>query len=215
MTFHPRTRELLFAMGLAPRELKALGVTPIHPLPDAPQGFGLVGTAGVGKTWALVHKVACLVDETVRQQPDPSLAKMQYLRGDVLVDRRISWVNWHDQAETLKRQALESQAVESWVGRAQDAWLLVMDDMGSERVRGVDDFSRALLAEVLDHRYRQERPVLWTSNLGVDELATFYRGRLASRLLSAWPPYEVEGEDLRLAQLGGMVDFKKAAGGDS
>ena len=211
-TFHPRTRELLAAAGLAPRELDALDVPPIHTLPDLP-GFGLVGGTGKGKTWALVQRLAALVDEAVRRQPDPDQAKLIWIEGEIARDRRILWVNWHDQAEAIHRGRMERIMIDRWIEAAQDVSLLVMDDLGREQVERGNDPARAALAEVLDERFRFKRPVLWTSNLSAEEVASFYRGPLGSRILGTWRAFEVEGQDLRLAQLG-VGEFKKASGGD-
>ncbi|WLT30075.1 hypothetical protein [Geothrix sp. PMB-07] len=183
--------------------MRALEETPIHSLPGESSGYGLIGPVGCGKTWSLIQRIAQEINAYVLDQDSPETAWLKSMievidgiRYDVC--RSIVWVSWPDQAENLKRMVLDAQAVSEWVKQASECWLLVLDDLGAERVRGVDDFSRSVLAEVIDSRYRNEEMVCWTSNLSAEELAVFYRGRIASRLLSAWPPFELEGPDMRL-----------------
>jgi DNA replication protein DnaC len=209
-----RTRELLVISGLADRELDALEHPPIHTLPTGGGGFGLVGGTGAGKTWALVHQVARGVVEAVTRQPDPSRAKLIWVDGEVARDRRVLWVNWHDQVEDIHRRRFDDVWVDAWSTWAEDVPLLVLDDLGRERFEGAKDPARAVLVRVLDTRHRRKCPVLWTSNLNADELSSTYGAALASRILGSWPAYEVEGQDLRLCPLMPQVELKKVAGGD-
>ena len=66
----------------------------------------------------------------------------------------------------------------------------------------------------LDNRHRAKYPVMWTSNLKINELTPIYGAALVSRILGSWPAYEVEGHDLRLAPLLETQELRKAAGGD-
>lgn len=210
MTFHSRTFDLLVdaAVGCAPQEARALSVPPLRQLPDVPTGFGLVGPTGCGKTWLLVQHLGRHLEAIVRASERPNLAKIPY-------GERVSWVNWPERAEQLKREIRDTQSLEVWVDRAQWCSALYLDDLGRERTTGENDYSLGLLGEILDSRYRYNLPVFWTSNRNPEELGEFYRGRLASRLLGTWPPFQLEGEDLRLKALGDVVDFKRAAGGDA
>jgi DNA replication protein DnaC len=212
--FHPRTRDLLAKAGVAPRELDALDHPAMHALPPPEQGFGLVGGTGVGKSWSLVHFLAQRVDKDVRRQPDPALAKLFWVDGDIARDRRVLWVNWHDQVEEIHRRRFDDVWVSTWADWAKLVPLLVLDDLGRERHEGEKDPARAVLVTVMDARHRNKFPMLWTSNLSADELTSVYGAALASRILGSWPAYEVEGADLRLVPLVPTNENKKAAGGD-
>ena len=212
-TFHPRTRALLAAAGLAPVELAALDHAPRHAAPAfGARGFGLVGPTGTGKTWTVVQWLGRRVDEVVRAQPDPSRAKLIWVEGDRARDRRIAWVNWHDAADLLIRNRKDSTWAERRAGWWEDVPLLVLDDLGRERVEGRGCPARAVLNRVLDHRHRHRMALIWTSNLDSQEaLDGFYGEALASRLVGTWPPAQAEGQDMRLF---GAEDLKAVAGGE-
>jgi len=211
-TFHARTRELLARAGLEARELEALDHPARHAVPARPGGFGLVGTNGTGKTWALTHYVAGLVEAAVRSQPDPWRASLCWIDGLIARDRRLLWVNWHDQAERIHERRFEPVWLNQWAEWAEDVPLLVLDDLGRERTSGEKDPARPLLARVLDARHRRKFPVLWTSNLVTPEaLEAFYDPALKSRILGSWPASYVGGQDMRLSPL----DLKAAAGGEA
>jgi DNA replication protein DnaC len=211
--YHPRTRALLADAGLAPVELEALDHPPRHaPPPFGKLGYGLVGRPGTGKSWTLAQYVAGKVDAAVRSQRDPARAELLWVDGDVARDMRLAWVNWHDEVEDLHRRRFD----DAWVDRRASWWervpMLVLDDLGRERVEGAKDPARAVLQRVLDHRYRQRLALLWTSNLDTQAaLEAFYGEALVSRLVGTWPPAEAEGQDMRLFP---VVDLKAAAGGE-
>lgn len=203
-TFHPRTLALLEKAGMAPAELDSLAHRPQLVLPSRPTGYGLVGPPGTGKTWAIAFRMAQVVDRVVRDQPDPNRADLQWVDGDIVRDARLAWVNWHDQVEDLHRRRFD----DVWVDRLATWWedvpMLVLDDLGRERYEGAKDPARAVLERVLDCRYRNKRPVVWTSNLeSKAELEGFYHHALVSRILGSWPPCEVSGEDQRLLKVSG------------
>jgi len=212
--FHPRTRTLLAKAGLAPIELMALDHAPRHQVPDARGGFGLIGPTGTGKSWTMVLHVARLVEHSVCRQPDPTTATLLWVDGDVARDGRLLWVCWYDQAESIRRRRFEKVWVDSWAEHAEDIPLLVLDDIGREPCDGANDSAREVLGRVLEHRYRFQLPVFWTSNRTREELTAFYGGPLASRIFGTWPDYEATGNDLRLTPPPQPSEFKKAAGGD-
>lgn len=193
---HNRTFELMVdPIGCARHELRALTLPVIHSTPEMPSGFGLIGPTGCGKTWALVQRVGNRVDAVVALSDDPGSAKLPF-------GFRPRWVNWPERAEQIKREIRDSDSLERWVDMAQSCSELYLDDIGRERTTGENDYSLGVLTEILDHRYRHEMPVFWTSNRSPEELGVFYSGRLSSRLLGAWPPFGVAGDDLRLKGVG-------------
>lgn len=183
------TRNALLSYGLAEEELAAVTAGRLRPLPDGQGGFGFWGPPGTGKTWLAAQWVAEF----------HQAHKGRWFAENLPPEDRVFWVHWPTAAEELKRLVIASAGrTADWVARAKRARLLVLDDLGRERVRGAEDFARGVLVEVVDHRVRHRLPVIWTSNLGPGPLDEFYRGPLASRLLGTWPPFEVDGEDMRL-----------------
>ena len=222
MTYHDRTRYLLGLefVGLGEHELQALDMEPIHQLPEGlPRGYGLWGGTGVGKSFALVRRMADLVENYVRLRPLPGTADLGQAGG-------LLWVNWPEKAEQVKRRVIGGAAeVHTFVERCKTTKWLVLDDLGKERLNGEDDYALGILAEVLDARYRSGKALWWTSNLSPTDLTGLYGSRLASRLLSTWPPFHVEGEtDLRLrpdrvpmpaaARAAQVVDLRARAAGE-
>lgn len=212
MTFHPRTRQLMTlpCIGLASREAKALVAPRIHSLPAAPDGMGVVGGVGVGKTWALAQHAADYVEAIVCAAPEPEKVLMPSFR-------RVTWVNWPERAEEIKRLSTKRGTdLEEWVERCKNSARLYMDDLGRERIsRGEDDYAQSILGEIFDHRYRYGLPVFWSSNLTTrQEFADTYNARMVSRLLGAWPPFLIKGHDIRMDVPGIAMDYRRAAGGD-
>lgn len=212
MTYHIRTRQILAGLGLAPVELEALDHPPRHEVPLDPRGFGLLGTAGTGKTWTLVRLVANHVEQLVRRQPDPSRAHLLWIEGDVARDGRVRWVHWPRLAREIQDRRFEGRW--RWdLGEAlEDYPVLVLDDLGREtRLKG-EDPAFEVLQRVVEHRHRRRMQTYWTSNLTREEFCSFYGGPLSSRILGTWPDYQVDGQDMRLFT---PLDLKAAAGGES
>ena len=196
MRIHARTAELMASpVGCAPREIQAMRSSALHSLPQIPGGFGLVGPTGCGKTWALVQHLGMQIEAVVAASQSPGEAKMPY-------GFRLRWVNWPERAEQIKREIRDTHSLEDWIDMAQECSALYLDDLGRERITGENDYSLGVLSEVIDHRYRHDLPIFWTSNRSPEELGAFYSGRIASRLLGTWPAFGVNGADLRLSPAG-------------
>jgi hypothetical protein len=86
------------------------------------------------------------------------------------------------------------------VAAAKRAGALFLDDIGAETAKTDADFALGILREIIDARYRGEKPTWWTSNLAPEGILAAYGGRIASRLFDAWPDHAWLGLDLRLAQ---------------
>lgn len=57
--------------------------------------------------------------------------------------------------------------------------LLVLDDLGAEKAT---EWAIATLYLIIDRRYREMKPTIVTTNLSVDDIATYLSPRIASRL---------------------------------
>ena len=62
--------------------------------------------------------------------------------------------------------------------------LLILDDLGRERIRGsyAEDWAASQLDGIINHRYRHEMPILWTTNVPAAHLVVLYGSALVSRL---------------------------------
>jgi DNA replication protein DnaC len=74
------------------------------------------------------------------------------------------------------------------------AELLVMDDLGSEKVTS---WVQERLFVIVNHRYQEERPTIFTSNIAPKDLPTQLGERTASRIMSMCEWIALDGEDYR------------------
>jgi DNA replication protein DnaC len=70
---------------------------------------------------------------------------------------------------------------EGVIRRAEDATLLILDDLGSEMAT---DWVKETVYNLINYRYNHLKPTLVTSNLTLNEIRDTYHARLASRLAS-------------------------------
>jgi DNA replication protein DnaC len=80
----------------------------------------------------------------------------------------------------LKKSFTDTERTESDVlDDYEKANILVIDDLGAEKV---SDWSRQMLYTLIDRYYRNERQLIITSNLTLDQVAAQMDDRIASRL---------------------------------
>jgi len=71
---------------------------------------------------------------------------------------------------------------------------LIIDDIGAEKI---SEWAISVWYEIIDRRYCNKNPTIFTSNLSPQELKASYGERIASRVLSGIS-FELKGEDRRL-----------------
>lgn len=166
------TREVITRLPPAARTAMRQGEIP-------ERGFGISGSPGSGKTGALASLVRLCATSKLRRD---------IMRGGNAGTRRwLAWLSW---PETVNRLRVSSTGdggiteVDRFITELCEVDMLVLDDLGAERIKGsyLDDWAASQLDLVIDGRYRNERPVFFTSTLGRDELIVRYGGRLFSRL---------------------------------
>lgn len=82
--------------------------------------------------------------------------------------------------------------------RMVDVPVLVLDDVGANQGT---DFARRQLQAIFDARLDRGHRTIWTSNLDLDDLATFLADdRLPSRIMGQCRVIELTGKDWRLAR---------------
>ena len=82
----------------------------------------------------------------------------------------------------------------------QNADLLVLDDLGAENNT---EWSKEKLYEIVDFRYRNEKPIVITTNLSMDALKNKLTGedgvsRTYDRIIEMCQPVEIKGESKRV-----------------
>lgn len=180
---------ILRGIGMLPGEIRYANLPIERPFPEG-EGFGIIGPTGTGKTVMLAQHVGALVEDMIGDSP--RLAPNNF----------AVWINWPDTAETIK--SLSGPAnwdqLDNLEWRMKHTSRLYLDDIGQERIRGEDDLSLGHIKVILDHRYREQLPVFWSSNLGPDQLSAIYGARTVSRMIQAWPPVMLSGPDRRMPQ---------------
>ncbi len=191
---HNRTLFLLEHIGLAPKELNYLGQEAILQVPHRPSGYGLVGSTGTGKTCHLARGLGQTIEAIVLVAPEPARA--------CLPRNGFRWINWPMRVEKIKRLVSNKQFqdIDEIVSSLADVGQLYLDDLGRERIANDHDYGVGILAEIIDHRYRHNLPIFWSSNFAPQELLGKYHDAIISRLVSTWPPIVIKGKDLRLPE---------------
>lgn len=138
------------------------------------QGIYLCGDVGTGKT----HLAVAVMNELMSKKRVPSL----FVTIPELLDNLRG--SYNDPGRNL----------DEWMDAVKNADLLVLDDLGSERVT---EWVRERLFVLINHRYREALPTVFTSNVGPKDLATQLGERTASRVISMCDWIDLEGQDYR------------------
>ncbi len=92
------------------------------------------------------------------------------------------------------KQAIDfASEYERQIKTAIDCDLLILDDLGSEKV---SEWSVEILSMIIDKRYCEVRPVIAASNLPPSEVQERYGARIASRLCTGYS-FAIEMSDYR------------------
>jgi DNA replication protein DnaC len=188
--------------GMAPPEARAeWGLVSLGKLPegvgvDQKKGLGLCGPTGCGKTFAMAALVKRLVWRNIEEA-------MSDWREDSIISpfQTILWESWPEAVGRLRSHGAIEKA-EDWLQAWCSVHYLVLDDLGSERVKGsyAEDWASSFLDRLVDARYRYERPIFWTTNLDAAGLINLYGSRLVSRLMGPNPLVVMQGKDLRFSK---------------
>jgi DNA replication protein DnaC len=88
--------------------------------------------------------------------------------------------------------------IDEWMDSVKNADLLLLDDLGAERA---NEWVRERIFVIVNHRYREELPTIFTSNTGPKDLAAQLGERTASRIIAMCDWISLEGEDYREAEV--------------
>jgi DNA replication protein DnaC len=124
----------------------------------------LTGNAGCGKT----HLAAAMVRLKIVRQPIllPKNSVIFTTASDLLLKIRNSFCEGEEKEIDI-------------VDRYSEVPLLILDDLGAEKVT---EWTQSTLYLIIDHRNRDQRWTIVTSNLTLPEIEQVYGARIASRL---------------------------------
>ncbi|HYF90628.1 MAG TPA: ATP-binding protein [Symbiobacteriaceae bacterium] len=88
----------------------------------------------------------------------------------------------------------DDEVYQEGVQRLMDVDLLILDDLGAEKVT---EFVAQELFTIINHRMNRKAPMVASTNLGPAELEETYGSRIASRLLNGFDACLLKGQDVR------------------
>jgi DNA replication protein DnaC len=138
------------------------------------RGLYFCGGVGTGKT----HLAVAVMNELIQRRRVPSL----FVTVPELLDNLRGAYN--DPGRDL----------DEWMAAVKNAEFLVLDDLGSERPT---EWVQERIFVIVNHRYRETLPTVFTSNTGPKDLAQQLGERTASRIIAMCDWIALEGNDYR------------------
>ena len=142
------------------------------------RGLYFCGDVGTGKT----HLAVAVMNELMTRKRVPSL----FVTVPELLDNMRGAYND------------PGRDIDDWMDSVKNADLLLLDDLGAERA---NEWVRERIFVIVNHRYREELPTIFTSNTGPKDLAAQLGERTASRIIAMCDWISLEGEDYREAEV--------------
>jgi DNA replication protein DnaC len=161
----------------AVRELRRWATNP----PPLPRSLFIWGSYGVGKTGLALSILRARVLDTGA----PSL----FLTTPTLLDR----------IRATYSRSPDSASEPEVLGAVKNTTLLVLDDVGSERV---NDWVQEKLFVIINHRHDYHMETIFTSNLSPAQLVRHLGERTAWRILEMCAVVHLDGPNLRLPDAG-------------
>ena len=142
---------------------------------EAGRGLYFCGAVGAGKT----HLAVAVMNELIKRKRVPSL----FVTVPELLDNIRGAYND------------PGRNIDEWMDTVKNADLLVLDDLGSERPT---EWVQERLFVIVNHRYREALPTIFTSNVGAQDLFAQLGDRTASRIVAmCGKGIRIEGDDYR------------------
>ncbi|HET7480695.1 MAG TPA: ATP-binding protein [Rubrobacteraceae bacterium] len=142
------------------------------------RGLYFCGDVGTGKT----HLAVAVMNELISRRRVPAL----FVTVPELLDNMRGAYND------------PGRDIDEWMAAVKNADLLLLDDLGAERA---NEWVRERIFVIVNHRYREELPTIFTSNIGPKDLASQLGERTASRIIGMCDWISLEGEDYREAEV--------------
>ncbi|MDP8948746.1 MAG: ATP-binding protein [Actinomycetota bacterium] len=141
---------------------------------ESGRGLYFCGDVGTGKT----HLAVAVMNELIQRRRVPSL-----------------FVTVPEFLDNLREAyMIPGRDLDEWMDAVKNAPVLVLDDLGAEKP---NPWVRERLFVVVNHRYREALPTIFTSNIGPRDLASQLGERTASRIIAMCEWISLEGEDYR------------------
>ncbi len=142
-------------------------------------GLMFYGHAGSGKTHLAVAITKKIIEE-----------KQVLVKFVRIVDLLLEIRKTFDENESWKAEN-ESDLLRKYTFTP----LLILDDIGSEKTT---DWVRQVLYQIIDERWIEQKPIIVTSNLTLDELEGRLGERIASRIAGMTKLIEMQSHDYRI-----------------
>ncbi|MEW8977868.1 MAG: ATP-binding protein [Symbiobacterium sp.] len=139
---------------------------------DARSSLLLQGAVGLGKTF-----LACAIGNRV-----------------IAAGKTVGYFTLPEFVELVRAEKLDEEFRSSTMQQLLDADLIILDDLGAEKVT---EFVAQELFNLINLRLNRQLPMVASTNLRPSELEDVYGERIASRLLFGFEALTLQGEDVR------------------
>lgn len=146
---------------------------------ETTNGLMLYGKAGSGKTHLAVSIARHIIE---KKQIQVRFARIVDLLGEI---RKTFDANEQYRTEN------ESELIQRYTSTP----LLIIDDLGAEKTT---DWVRQILYQIIDERWIEQKPIIVTSNLNLEELEARFEERIASRVAGMCRLVESRDYDYRI-----------------
>lgn len=159
------------------------------------EGLGLLiyGNPGNGKTYL----TSCIANELLKQYVPVICVSINALLGRI----QDTYNRWGREAE--------ADVIRSLI----NADLLIIDDLGTEKSSDRSDWSRSMIYNIIDSRYRSQLPLIITTNLNINLkeeegiLTKRYERRTEDRILEMCTPVFNESKSIRIQEAKKKTDL--------
>jgi DNA replication protein DnaC len=152
------------------------------------KGLFIFGPVGSGKT-----HTACALYKNARLKIQK---KTTWGEETEVIVEPIFWnvsELFHELRSDFDRQQGQKMHIEDQI--MQHKGILFLDDIGSEKV---SDWVLETFYLIINSRYNEMSPIIFTSNFNIGEIATRLGERIASRIVESCDIFRLDGDDRRL-----------------